>query len=62
MLWELVSQPETRVREIGLPKVLGAPMTRVENSGEDDEVAQAGRRGGGETHGRPWQRKKRDER
>ena len=45
MFWqELVSQLATDVREIlrNLPKVWGAPTTRVENSVEGDEVAQAG--------------------
>lgn len=41
---ELVNQLATDVREIvrDLPKVWGAPTTRVENSAEGDEVAQTG--------------------
>jgi len=65
MFWqELVNQLATDIREIvrNVPKVWGAPTTRVENSAEGDEVAQTERRGRGETHGRPWGRRRRDER
>jgi len=54
MFWrEVVNKPATDVREIvrNLPKVWGAPTTRVENSVEGDEVAQTGRRGGGKRTG-----------
>ena len=45
MFWrESVSRLATDGREMDrdLPKVLGAPMTRVENSGEGDEVVRIG--------------------
>ena len=52
---ELMSRDAREITR-DLPKVLGAPTTRGENSGGDD-VARTGLRREERTHGRPSQRR-----